>query len=373
MTALRYVEVCAGAGGWGLGLHRAGWVGTGIELDPVAAETHRANVGPCLTADIITASAPHDADAVLGGVSCQSFSLAGARGGLDDPRGQLFNHLLRIADEAGARVCAMENVRGLVHLGALPVILAAFRAHGFEPVHALLNAADYGVPQNRGRLFVVGFRRAEDLARFQWPAPTHGAPGNLFGLPSWRTVREALELPGGPYRHGLKDGADPGSPLGMRYLDVDATAPAIRGSSGQDMLSPLDAPAPTVTASEQKSALAYGSRGAVTASPRCGDRLNPALARLDLPSPTIGAGGADTGGAEPLANASTREEFTAALQRRLTVRDCARLQSFPDDFAFGGTTTEQFRQVGNAVPPLLGEAVARAIGAALGSAMRGAA
>lgn len=378
MTALRYVEVCAGAGGWGLGLHRAGWVGTGIELDPVAAETHRANVGPCLTADIITASAPHDADAVLGGVPCQSFSLAGARGGLDDPRGQLFNHLLRIADEAGARVCAMENVRGLVHLGALPVILAAFRAHGFEPVHALLNAADYGVPQNRVRLFVVGFRRAEDLARFQWPAPTHGAPGNLFGLPPWRTVREALGLPGGPYRHGLKDDADPGSPL--------------------------DAPAPTVTASEQKSALVYGSRGALTASRRCGDRLNPALARLDLPSPTIGAGGADTGGAEPLANAATRAEPVAELTAarlldrpattmdasgsasaaghhssnkvgavRLTVRDCARLQGFPDDFAFGGTTTEQFRQVGNAVPPLLGEAVARAIGAALGSAMRGAA
>lgn len=341
---MRYVEVCAGAGGWGLGLHRAGWTGTGIELDAVAAETHRTHVGPCITADITTAPAPHAADLVCGGPPCQSFSLAGNRGGLSDARGQLFNHLLRIAVEAGARVCALENVRGLVHLGALPVILAAFRAKGYEPVHALLNAADYGVPQNRVRLFVVGFRRAEDLARFRWPAPTHGAPGNLFGLPAWRTVREALGLPGGPYRHGLKDGADPGSPLGMRYLD---------------------APAPTVTASEQKSALAFGSHGALTASPRCGDRLNPALARLDRPSPTIGAGGADTGGAEPLANASTRAEFVDELKRRLTVRDCARLQSFPDAMEFGGTATEQFRQVGNAVCPPVGEAIARAIAAAL--------
>jgi len=65
VTALRYVEVCAGAGGWGLGLHRAGWTGTGIELDAVAAETHRVNVGPCLTADITTASAPRPLLAAL--------------------------------------------------------------------------------------------------------------------------------------------------------------------------------------------------------------------------------------------------------------------------------------------------------------------
>jgi site-specific DNA-cytosine methylase len=80
------------------------------------------------TSVITTAPAPHAADLVCGGVPCQSYSLAGKRGGLSDARGQLFNHLLRIAVEAGARVCALENVRGLVHLGALPVILAAFRA-----------------------------------------------------------------------------------------------------------------------------------------------------------------------------------------------------------------------------------------------------
>lgn len=66
-TRFRYVEVCAGAGGLGLGLHRAGWTGTGMELDPDAAATHNANVGPCLVADITTASAPYGADLVAGG------------------------------------------------------------------------------------------------------------------------------------------------------------------------------------------------------------------------------------------------------------------------------------------------------------------
>jgi DNA (cytosine-5)-methyltransferase 1 len=173
----RYVEVCAGAGGWGLGLHAAGWTGTGMERDADASETHRRHVGPCLTADVTVAATPHRADFVCGGVPCQPFSTAGDREGLDDPRGQLFRALLRHGTEAGARCVAMENVRGLISCGALPVILDAFRAAGFDPVHALLNACDFGVPQSRVRLFIVGFRDASDLARFRWPQPTHaGAP-----------------------------------------------------------------------------------------------------------------------------------------------------------------------------------------------------
>ena len=244
MTRGRYVEVCAGAGGMGLGLHMAGWTGTGMELDADAVATHNANVGPCLLADITTASAPHEADLVAGGVPCQSFSLAGKGEGLDDPRGQLFGSLLRIGVEAEARCILLENVRGLVSCGALPVILQAFRAAGYEPVHALLCAADYGVPQNRVRLFIAGFRCADDLARFQWPAPSHGAPGNLYGLPRWRTVRDALGLGGEQFAHGLLPHADPGSPQGMRVLDVDAPAPTVGGHTA-DL---LDRPAHTVSA-----------------------------------------------------------------------------------------------------------------------------
>lgn len=330
----RYVEVCAGAGGWGLGLHAAGWTGTGIELDADASETHRRHVGPCLTADITVASAPHPADLVCGGVPCQSFSTAGKRAGLNDDRGQLFRALLRLAGEAGARCVALENVRGLVSCGALPVILGAFRAEGFEPVHALINACDYGVPQNRVRLFIAGFRDAADLARFQWPRPTHGAPGNLFGLPAWRTVREALRLP------------------------------------ARDDGTRLDRPSPCLTASEGKSALAFGSQGALTSPRRAGDRLNPLLARLDRPSPTMKANSGHEGvgprrASGLLGSAVAVEVGDPSRAGRLTVRDCARLQGFPDAMEFCGDITSQFKQIGNAVAPPMGGAIARSLWAAL--------
>jgi len=392
-TRLRYVEVCAGAGGMGLGLHLAGWTGTGMELDPDAVATHNANVGPCLAADITSAPTPHAADLVAGGVPCQSFSLAGKGEGLDDPRGQLFASLLRIGVEAGARCILLENVRGLVSCGALPVILAAFRAAGYEPVHALLCAADYGVPQNRVRLFIAGFRDAADLARFRWPAPSHGAPGNLYGLPRWRTVRDALGLGGGEFAHGLLPHASAASPQGMRVLDVDAPAPTVGGhtadlldrpahtvsaggtaSGGAEpfanagyrkrlaaaMATALDRPSPTVTASEYKSAPNFGSRGAMTGARRAGDRLLPALLAaglIDRPATTVDA--------TDRLSAAGHHKVNKAGAVRMTVAQLAALQSFPAGFTFTGTTTAQHRQTGNAVPPLLARALGEAIRRAL--------
>lgn len=322
----RYVEVCAGAGGFGLGLHDAGWTGTGIELNSDAAETHRRHVGPCLTADVTTIGAPHPADFACGGVPCQPFSSAGKGLALDDPRGRLFESLLRFADETGARACVMENVRGLVSKGVLPHIARAFEARGFKVTHRILNAADFGVPQVRHRLFVAGFRREEDFARFRWPEPTHDRGGLI--LPRWRTVREALELGAGDFVQ-IRD-SGPNSP--------QAKVPPRT----------VDAPAYCLTA-----AASGRAPGGIT------------LSLLDRPSPTIGADGADTGGAEPLANAATRRRLVSALGRRLTPEDCAILQDFPRGMTFCGAKGSQHRQIGNAVPRRLGAAVARSVWAAL--------
>lgn len=402
----RYIEVCAGAGGLALGLTRAGWSGTGIEIDPDAAATHR-QVGPCLEADVVGLPAPHGADLVAAGVPCQPFSMAGLGRCLDDDRGVLFREVLRIAGEAEARAILIENVRGMVLRGAVHPILAEIRAAGFHCTHALLNAADYGVPQNRKRLFIVGFRDKAALARFRFPAPTHGAPNNLFGLPRWRTVRDALTLPAGDFRTGRMEGASGWN--GQRYVDVDVDVPAntITASKATDLLSPLDRPANTVLASEGSDDArgARGARGGKARGRGAGYALSRDLAaarratpsRLDEPASTISAGGADSGGAEPLANAKVRRELFAALETagladrpgttvscdprlpaagyhhhhqdgavRLSVRQCARLQSFPDDFEFVGDTRKSLhRQIGNAVPPLLGEALGRAVYAAL--------
>lgn len=390
---MRAIDLCAGAGGLSLGLQRAGWDVLGVEHDADACATHL-QVGPCERADIRTWSPPHDALLVAGGVPCQSFSQAGQRKGLGDPRGQLYLHLLRIAREANARAVLLENVRGLVYRG-LDEIRTEFERQDWLTSWALLDAADYGTPQHRRRLFLLGLR---ERLPFAWPAPTHG-PGGLLGLKPWVTVRDALGLA-------------------------------------------MDAPAPTVTTGEQRACDNRGARGG-HARPHKATEIIAAHLRsaLDDCAPTVSAGGTGGGGGpEPFVNAKQRGRLMAALETdgrrrpgkgwqgmrvldpdapaysvgstcaelveaglldrpatavqagaggrsspaghharqfpaasgppsrlavRLTVAQLAALQGFPPNFTFGGALTSQHRQVGNAVPPQLAEAVGRAVCRAL--------
>ncbi len=226
--------------------------------------------------------------------NCQSWSQSGQRGGFDDPRGQLYLHLLRIAVAARAQVVVMENVKGLLSwrdkatgVRAIDVIVRDFRRYGFRHVvYKVLTASHYGVAQARERIFIVGFLDAKAAAAFAWPPRTHGAPGNRLKLTPYRTVRQALNL--GPDRYaerGRVEGANGWQ--GQRVLDVDAPAPTVNGRNNSEHISPLDKPSPTLTCREHNSSLTFGSRGAKTAPRRAGDILNPALARLDAPAPTI--------------------------------------------------------------------------------------
>jgi DNA (cytosine-5)-methyltransferase 1 len=365
------LDCCAGAGGLSLGLHRAGFDVLGVEWDADACETHRRNVGPCELASLWDYSPTERYELVAGGIPCQSHSMAGKRGGTCDPRGQLYVPFLRIAREAGARAVLIENVRGMLtspsatHGTALLEIVDAVRAAGFAHTTAsVLNAADYGVPQKRHRLFIVGFVDAADLARFAWPVATHAETPDLFGLRRWVSVRDALGLPPGQ----LRMVRDSGAGAEREPRSVDEPSFTIRaGASGRAPggVRLLDQPAPCVTATEYKSANTFGSEGAKTGPRRCGDQLNPLLTELaragvlDRPSTTVDA--------TNRLSAAGHHTTNKAGAVRLTVAQLAVLQSFPPDFEFVGTKKAQHRQVGNAVPPPLAEAVGRAVFAALAS------
>lgn len=200
---MRALDLCAGAGGLSLGLQRAGFEVRGVELDADSVATHRAMVGPCDHSDLWLYSPCGPVDLAAAGLPCQPHSMAGnknkggPRGGSRDKRGQLYVPFFRIANEAQARAVLIENVRGLgsspsdTHANGLEELLDAAVRAGFEHTFVrLLDAADFSVPQNRLRLFLVAFRSALDASRFRWPCPSHFR-GALLGSP-WVTVGAAV-------------------------------------------------------------------------------------------------------------------------------------------------------------------------------------
>lgn len=209
---MKAIDLCAGAGGLSLGLQRAGFDVLGVERERVAGLWHREHVGPCELADVTAWHPSERVDLVAGGVPCQAFSTAGRRAGMRETVGALFpgalesrahlyQHLIRIAVEAEARAVVLENVVGLVQWdsgAAIAAIVEAMRSAGFASVEwRILDAADFGVPQHRKRLFVVGLRRGA----IAWPEPTQG-PGRAA---PWATVSEALGEVDGLRAAGLAD------------------------------------------------------------------------------------------------------------------------------------------------------------------------
>jgi DNA (cytosine-5)-methyltransferase 1 len=336
------IDLCAGAGGLSMGLQDAGFDVLGVEFNADACEQHRRYVGPCELADITTWSPAGPAHLVAGGVPCQGWSYAGLRKGFDEARGHLFRHLVRVAVEARADAVLLENVPGLLTWrggAAVSEILRAYRSAGFErTAWTVLEAADFGVPQRRRRLFVVGLREG---ASFSWPTPTHGP--RFFASRPWVSVREAFGIEG-ERAHGDLPHAKPGSRKGMRVLDVDRPATTVSGS-GIDL---LDEPSPTVCAGRDP-----------TPNALLRESLGDALTMTGLahrPATSIQAHASGR-----LAKAGHHErQFNGAV--RLSVDQCALLQDFPIDWDWSWMTkTSAHKAVGNAVPRRLAAAVGRAV------------
>lgn len=374
------IDLFAGAGGLSLGFEQAGFtVSAAVEVDPIHCAVHKFNFPRCAVipksvvglsaAEVRRVSGIGDRriDCVFGGPPCQGFSLIGHRA-LDDPRNALVLEFVRLVAELEARAFVFENVKGLTvggHRAFLAELVVAFEDAGYtvRTPWRVLNAADYGVPQHRERLILVGARKGETLPSY--PAPTcRSADGEtrVLDLDCGPTCDEALaDLPDADRFDALlvndstwTNSYDAPSKYAaeLRCLSNDAWHfGQIRNWN------------PNVLTSSARTEHTAISRRRF-AQTECGDvepisrffRLSPDGLSNTLRAGTDGARGAFT----------SPRPIHFKYPRCITVREMARLHGYPDWFRFHATKWHGARQVGNSVPPPLGRAIASTVIHALG-------
>jgi DNA (cytosine-5)-methyltransferase 1 len=332
------LDLFAGAGGLSLGLRAAGFTPIGaVEVVPDAAATynglHSIDVIEARVDEADLASFRGEAQVVVGGPPCQPWSTGGLRRGGDDGRDGFPEFLAALAI-VEPEAFLMENVPGLARPGARSYytrLLAELKALGFHVESKILDAADFGVPQRRLRMFVVGTREKG----FAFPQPTHGPDA----AQPWESAGSVLAE----------------EPLGEPNPSIVTYAknPHLRPSPFDGLLFngggrpiDLDAPARTILASAGGNKTQFIDRLAV---------VGPYHARLWEHFTRHGADGLSSivrSGAVPGA-------------RRITVAESAALQSFDPSTSFHGTRSTQYKLVGNAVPPKLATAVGSPLASAL--------
>lgn len=305
---MKIISLFSGAGGLDLGLIQAGnevvWAN---DIDKDAVATYKENIGSHIVCDDIkniTIEELPDADVVVGGFPCQGFSLANRMRTLEDDRNQLYKFFYNTIKIKQPKFFIAENVKGILSLGkgeAIKQIVEDFEAAGYITSVNLVNMANYGVPQTRQRVIIIGQRK--DLGEkllFEFPKPSHSKDGKE--LPRWISIKEAIDHFPNPDEEN--------EVLNHIY---SAYKVEYRNFTGHRQTDP------------------------------------------DKPSPTVLARGNGKGGvcAIPHYNGT----------RRLSIRESASVQTFPEDFHFNGTMNACYRQIGNAVPvkfaKLLGEELKR--------------
>jgi DNA (cytosine-5)-methyltransferase 1 len=371
------VDLFAGAGGMSLGFEQAGFdVLAAVEIDPIHCATHEYNFPfwTVLCSNIteisgdeirqLSAIGDREIDVVFGGPPCQGFSLMGKRS-LDDPRNSLVFHFLRLILELKPKFFVMENVKGITlgkHRQFLSEIISEFRNNDYkiEEKYQVLNAAYYGVPQSRERLFLLGSRKEFKLPSYPHPLtkPIYKKLkiSNLPHLPNTPNVWEAIQdLPNIDNYLELKKRdwviAEYGKPseyaIQLRY-----------SSSLKDDYSYLRKYDTKLLTSSLKTKHTIETIKRFFETPP--GKTEP-ISRFYKLAPdglcnTLRAG-----------TASNRGAFTSprpihpSFPRCITVREAARLHSYPDWFRFHRTKWHGFRQIGNSVPPLLAKAIATEI------------
>jgi DNA (cytosine-5)-methyltransferase 1 len=354
------VDLFAGAGGLSLGFEQAGFdVAASVEIDPVHCAVHEFNFPKCASicadastiaaADIRKAAKLGNAtvDVVFGGAPCQGFSMIGKRA-LEDPRNGLLLEFVRLTSTLKANYFVFENVKGITvgrHRQLLDELVEAFQQNGYNVLlpYRVLNAADYGVPQDRQRLILMGARKG-------LPLPTYPEPSSSSRTTVGEAIRDLpnVDLCDDLLEHDAVDNAEWGQP--SRYAKI------LRGSVADpnDLSHPRQFDRRRLTSSMRTVHTPLSQkRFAATAH----GKVEPISRFLKLdPEGVCNTLRAGTG--------SDRGAFTSPRPihphqpRCITVREAARLHSYPDWFRFHATKWHGFRQIGNSVPPLLGRAVA---------------
>lgn len=378
------IDLFAGAGGLSLAFEQAGFdVVAAVEIDPVHAATHHFNfpssaiiprsVIGLTGSDVRSIANLGDAhvDVVFGGAPCQGFSLIGQRL-LDDPRNRLVREFVRLVSELKADYFVFENVKGLTvgkHRRFLGELISAFEKKGYavRQPWRVLNACNFGVPQNRERLFLLGARTGLPLPDYPLPTTMNGNKSSRDGsLPPTPTCLDALgDLPNAEDFDDLNGSdvvevASRGRP--SKYAsELRCASPGCWHHGYERAWNPNE-----LTASMRTEHTAISRRRFAETSE--GD-VEPISRFFKLPSKgicnTLRAG-----------TDSARGAFTSprpihyAFPRCITVREMARLHGYPDWFRFHVTKWHGARQVGNSVPPPLGRAVASSVMVAMGGKPR---
>jgi DNA (cytosine-5)-methyltransferase 1 len=369
---LTVIDLFAGCGGMTQGFVDAGFTPVlAVEMNPHAAATYAVNFDPDLThtlcadiAEVRTADIPR-ADVVIGGPPCQGFSALG-RQKKTDPRNKLWMEYVRVVQAAQPEFFVIENVDRFMASGEFVLLTSEVESgslQDYEICTAVLNAADFGAPQRRKRTIVIGRRRGTPTM----PDPTHGR-GATLGRAPWATLAGALA--------GIPFGAGDASPLPSNTMDIfDRT---IAGPFTMEEL--------------------HFGRNATQLSldryeviPPGGGRFDLGRERPDLLPPcwrNKPTGTSDVMGRLEWDKPSVtiRTEFfkpekgrylhpqwhptrrSERVDRVITHREAATIQTFPTHFLWCGTKTEIARQIGNAVPPVLAQAIAHQIAGELTAA-----
>jgi DNA (cytosine-5)-methyltransferase 1 len=357
------VDLFAGAGGLSLGFEQAGVdVRAAVEIDPVHCAVHEFNFPNCTSicadatsltgSDIRKAARLGNArvDVVFGGAPCQGFSLMGKRA-LDDPRNRLLLEFVRLTTELNASYFVFENVKGLTvgrHRQLLEELIETFQQRGYDVLlpYRVLNAADFGVPQDRQRLFLIGAKKG-------LPLPHYPGPLTASRVGVWEAIGDLPDI------DQFDELVDSDSTEAAKLGKPSRYAKVLRGTIADagDFSYPREWNPKRLTSSMRTEHTALSQkRFEATAH----GKVEPISRFLKLDpnglSNTLRAG---TG--------SDRGAFTSPrpihphMPRCITVREAARLHSYPDWFRFHITKWHGFRQIGNSVPPLLGRAVASQI------------